>query len=180
MKDKLKITKERTRKEFEEIKKEQEEQVEEEQTEEQENQEEFSDSEEVNFADVVNPVLESSGQSQGSIDQVVGDAPTSEKTGNNTRKEETKYDEVIAYNMPDYGSVYEQIEETRNRDREINITSMIPRHEAREEKRLNFGEWRKEMVDSNPNQEDYTIRMRRVQEDSGLPFDDKKKRRLNI
>ena len=179
----MKILKEKTRKEFEEIKskKQDEEQVEQEEI---ENQEDFSDSEnDVNFADVINPVLESSGQSQGSIEQVVEDAPsTTSNSSNNTRGEDTKYNEIVAYNMPDYGSVYEQIEETGKRDRETNVTMLAPRQEVREEKRVNFGEWRREMVDSSssPNHEDYTVRMRRVQEDSGMPFDDKKKRRLNI
>jgi len=115
----------------------------------------------------VAPTLDNSGDRQIPLEKVVEDAPI--------KKPEEK---EVKYNAPYENDYAENInyEARRPKDREVSVTGLVPRDFAQEassqahSQRMNVGEWQRQSLGLDRNDEDYLIRARRKKkEESSIP-----------
>jgi len=98
----------------------------------------------------------------------------------------TEEEEPRIYNMPDYGTDYEllqQRERDERRDREMIVSPLNLRQESSNDARkIDFGQWQRgveeQAIQRRHSDEDYEIyKLKRAEQSEGLPFEEKKRKK---
>lgn len=180
---------EQKQEELNEESEENEEQNEENDSEEQGFTERFSDfSENFSSRGRASPVLQPQDAERKNIEQAVADVPASAE--NQNIKEERGYSAKYESNYGQMSNYETSDRNSRGRERMpgetiISRAPTIAQDNVRELRKVDLESWRRSMETADmrrqmENNEDYHTEVRRVQEDRTLPFEEKRKRRINI